>query len=154
MSDNSTESLAEFMGADVDRRRRIFAVSSLSNETPTARFVIRYNAAHATPISRYVNPGTTYDAFYLLAYAAWALGRVPIEGPALARTFARLVPPGKAIEVGPMALDFDLATGEAPSDFALVCPDVGADGSAAGDLESGVYYRAATKRIEGKVRCP
>lgn len=176
VGDNSTVELASFVGKNADRRHRVFAITSVSNDTPTARFVIRYNAAHPKPVTRNFNPAATYDAFYLLAYATFALGDAPVDGASLARVFARLMPPGRAIEVGPMsifegitalasgeridlrgasmALDFDLSTGEAPSDFALVCPDVGADGSAAGDLESGVYYRAATKSIEGKVRCP
>ena len=176
IGDNSTMDLASFIGASADRRHRVFAITSVSNDTPTARFVIRYNAAHPKQVTRNFNPAATYDAFYLLTYATFAIGERAVDGPSLARAFARLVPPGREIEAGPMslfdgitalaageaidvrgasmALDFDLATGEAPSDFALVCPDVAAEGGVSGDLESGVYYRAATRSVEGTPRCP
>jgi hypothetical protein len=94
-----------------------------------------------------------------------------------ARAIARLVPPGAPVTTGPTqifaaisalaagesidlqgtasALDYDLATGEAPSDFALLCPDVDAAGRARGeDVESGVVYRAKEQRVEGTMRCP
>src|SRR5437867_1353066 len=106
---------------------------------------MRYNEAHKEKVQLTYNPGYTYDAFYWLAYAAFSLGSEPISGPALARAFERLVPQtgARSIEVGPTQvfdalkalrnggtidlqgtqgqLDFDLATGEAPSDFALLC---------------------------------
>lgn len=177
LSDDSTESLAPMIGASAERRRRVFAVTPPSNEAPTARFVLRYNEAHADrPVTRYVNPATSYDAVYLLAYAAFSLGVAAVDGPSLGRAFARLVPPGDAIEVGPngvfdgisalasgrsldlrgasSALDFDLATGEARVDFALVCPDVDARGRASGDHESGVFYRAAQGTVSGTLHCP
>jgi hypothetical protein len=139
-------------------------------------FVIRYNAAHAKPVTRYLNPANAYDAFYIVAYATFAVGASRVDGPAIANAFRRLVPPGKGVEVGPMglfdaiavlergdsidfrgatgALDFDPATGEAPFDFALVCADVDPRGRAAGDVEAGVYLRAASGKIEGQLRCP
>jgi hypothetical protein len=177
LSDDSTESLAPMIGASAERRRRVFAVTPPSNEAPTARFVLRYNEAHPdAPVTRYVSPAGTYDAVYLLAYAVFSLGSGPVDGPALGRAFARLVPPGDAIEVGPnglfdgisalasgrsldvrgssSALDFDLATGEARVDFALVCADVDAHGRASGDRESGVFYRTAQGTVDGTMRCP
>ncbi len=177
LSDDSTASLAAFMGASPDRRRRVFAVTPPSNESPSARFVLRYNEAHEDkPVTRYFNPATTYDAVYLLAYAVFALGDKPVDGPSLARAFARLVPTGDPIEVGPNGLfdgisalaagrsidlrgassplDFDLTTGEARTDFALVCADVDGRGRAAGDHESGVFYRTAMGVVEGSLRCP
>jgi hypothetical protein len=139
--------------------------------------VIRYNAATKEHISRTLNPGVTYDAFYLLAYASISLGNEPATGPALARAIGRLVPPGPTIEVGPTsiyeaitiltaggrvdlngvesALDLDLSTGEGPSDFALICADVDQAGHASGeDLESGVVFRAKTHILEGVLHCP
>ncbi len=176
ISDNSIQSLASFMGSDIRRRRRIFAITSVSNDMPAARFVIRYNAVHAKPVTTYFNPGAGYDAFYMLAYASFAIDSARFDGPALARNFTRLLPPGRSIEVGPMAvfdaisalergetidlrgvsnpLDFDPKTGEGATDFALVCASVDALGRAKGDLESGVYYRTASMKVDGVLRCP
>jgi serine/threonine-protein kinase len=177
LSDDSTESLAPMIGASAERRRRVFAVTPPSNEAPTARFVLRYNEAHPdAPVTGYVNPAGSYDAVYLLAYAAFSLGTAAVDGPSLGRAFARLVPPGDPLEVGPngvfdgisalasgrsldlrgasSALDFDLATGEARVDFALVCPDVDARGRASGDRESGIFYRTAQGTVDGTLRCP
>jgi len=123
-----------------------------------------------------INPSPTYDAFYLLAYATFALGDAPVKGPALARAFDRLLPPGEPIEVGPTSmfdalsalaagrtidldgaashLDFDRTKGEAPSDFSLNCAAVDEHGRAHGEVESGVHYRAREGRLEGTLRCP
>ncbi len=160
-----------------DRRRRLFAIAPPSNSLPNARFVIRYDEAGRRPVSRERNPASSYDAFYLLAYGVLALGKdEPVSGAAIARTFARLVPPGRTTEVGPentiealgvlrsggsidlegaqSGLDFDLTSGEAPSDFALLCPSVGPDGGASGDgVESGAVYRAKSRRTEGAIHC-
>jgi ABC-type branched-subunit amino acid transport system substrate-binding protein len=170
-----TSPLASFVGKSADRRHRVFSVLSPSNSTPNARFVIRYNQDRHEPVSRAFNPGTSYDAFYLLAYGTFALGADgPITGSSIARAFARLVPPGKAIEVGPPSvldalgvlssggqvdlegtasgLDFDLTTGEAPSDFVLLSPAIGKDGTPSGeDIESGPVYRATAHHSEGSV---
>jgi hypothetical protein len=174
---DSTARFASFIDGD-DRRRRVLAVLSPSNSSPNARFVIRYNQARATPVTRMDNPSPSYDAFYLTAYGVFALGAgEPVSGTAIARGFARLVPPGKPLEVGPTnvlealailrgggrfdlegaasGLDFDLVTGEAPSDFTLLCAAPGKSGTAAAeDVETGVVYRAKTQRTEGVFRCP
>jgi hypothetical protein len=144
---------------------------------PNARFVIRYNQTHARQVTRALNPGTSYDAIYLLGYAVFALRDEAVSGAALAHAFARLIPPGRPIEVGSTnvfealtllgagqsidlqgtqtGLDFDLATGEAPSDFALTCAGIDRSGQAAGeDVESGVVFRASARRTEGALRCP
>jgi serine/threonine protein kinase/ABC-type branched-subunit amino acid transport system substrate-binding protein len=167
-----------FIGASAERRRRVFSIESLSNSMPNARFVLRYNQAHPDhPVSRTLNPGPSYDAFYLLALAAIAAREKPETGAALADAFPRLLPPGEAIEVGPAnvyqalsrllgggaidlqgtqsALDLDRATGECPSDFALLCAAVDRGGRANGeDVESGVVFRSATRKVEGVASCP
>ncbi len=173
----SLDQYATYLGRSVDRRRRLFGIQSVSGSAVNARFVMRYNAAHSDKVQLTLNPGNAYDAFYLLAYAAFAIGAERVSGAALARAFARLVPPGRPIEVGPTpvfdaltvlatggtidlegtqsALDFDLTTGEAPSDFALLCAAIDRDGGANGeDVESGVVFRSAPRRIEGAPRCP
>ncbi len=120
-----------------------------------------------------VDPSPTpYDAFYVLAYAAIAVGDEPISGRTLARAIRRLVAPGEPIEVGPAGiypalkvlarggtidlrgsltnLDFDPETGDATADFAVFCVDV-----AAGELiESGGWYDATSGEIRGTMRCP
>jgi serine/threonine-protein kinase len=168
---------AGYLGASVERRRRIFEVLSESTSANNARFVARYNAAHQERVTLTTNPSSTYDAVYLLAYSAFALASEPVTGPSLARTIARLVPPGDPIDVGPTeifdalklldtkgrfdlqgaatGLDFDLAIGQATADFALVCPSVDSAGRATGDgVDSGLVVRARAQHVEGTVRCP
>jgi len=152
-------------------------LESLSGSIENARFVLRYNETFADKVTRTINAGASYDAFYLLAYAAFALGRQPVTGPALAQAFGRLTGAGRRISVGPSdvfdaltaldrgddvnlegtqsGLDLDLNTGNDPSDFAVLCSDVDATGRATGqDLESGVVYQASTRRLAGALKCP
>jgi branched-chain amino acid transport system substrate-binding protein len=174
---DGTAGVAPLLVSD-DLRRRVLAVLSPSNSAPNARFVIRYNQARAVPVTRMNNPSPSYDAFYLVAYGIFALGPgEAVTGSAIARGFARLVPPGKALEVGPTnvleafailggggrfdlegaasGLDFDLATGEAPSDFTLLCAAPAKNGKPSGqDAETGAVYRAKTGRTEGTFQCP
>ncbi len=176
MINGSPSSLKAFIDGQKDRRRRVFGIVSPSASMPNARFVIRYNAANAAQVTRELNPASTYDAMYLLAYASAASPKVPIRGPVLAKAFGRLVGAGSAIEVGPSqlfqgigrlnegepinlegamgSLDFDLRTGDWPSDFVLLCARRGADGKVDGDLETGLVYRAHTRAVEGELRCP
>jgi branched-chain amino acid transport system substrate-binding protein len=161
-----------------ERRARMFSIESTSTSAANAQFVFRYNEAHhERQVSRSVNYGSAYDAFYLLAYGVFALGNAPVTGPVLARAFGRLLPPGLPIDVGPAqvfealaalaaggqidldgtntALDFNLATGEAPSDFALECAGVDSAGNVTGEnVESGLVYRAKTRAVEGTMACP
>jgi ABC-type branched-subunit amino acid transport system substrate-binding protein len=170
-------SFASYLGANVDRRRRLLVISPQSPPTAGGRFVLRYNDAHTAKLSPKVDPGSSYDAFYLLAYGAFALGDRRTTGTDLARAFGRLVPPGPEVEVGPAHvlealkhlnagasidlrgasgdLDFDPKRGEAPADFSLVCPDVDAQGRATGELvESGALLRANAPRVVGELKCP
>ena len=169
--------MKEFIGRSADRRHRVFSIQAASRSLANARFVIRYNEAHADKVTRVLNPGVSYDAFYLLAYATFALGREAVTGPSLARAFERLLPPGPPIEVGPTnvyealghlsttgridlqgewtALDFDPKTGEGPADFVLACAGVDESGSASGEsVESGVAFGAKANVLEGSLRCP
>ena len=178
MVDSNTAPLAAFIGASAERRHRVFAVSAVPNSTPMARFVIRYNQARHKDLTRDSNPGSSYDAFYLLSYASFALPwGTPVTGVTLASRFSQLVGPGKSIEVGPTevfdaltilssggtidlegiatGLDFDFSTGETPSDFALFCPAIDDRGRANGeDAESGVVYYRKTRRADGSLKCP
>jgi branched-chain amino acid transport system substrate-binding protein len=170
--------LAPFIGSSEERRRRAFGVTSSSSSTANARFVIRYNQARRVPVTRSTNPSSSYDAFYLLAYASFSLPPDErVTGVALATRFARLLGPGRSIEAGPTdifaaldllsigktidlegvasGLDFDPSTGEAPCDFSLDCPGVDEHGRLLNeDVESGVTYRARERRADGALRCP
>jgi hypothetical protein len=173
---SSPETFAPFIGTSADRRHRVYTVDSSSDSVPNARFVLRYNERHEKHATRVMNGGEGYDAFYLLAYASFALGNGPVTGTELAKAFGRLVGPGRSIVVGPSdvfdaltaldrgdsidlegthsGLDFDLNTGDAPSDFVLLCSGVDATGHATGEVESGIVYEAATRKLAGVLRCP
>jgi len=172
----STSVFDSYIGASAERRRRVFGVESVSETAENARFVFRYNAAYAPPVTRLFNPSTSYDAFYLAAFATFALGSETPSGTAIAQSFARLIGPGAAIDVGPAgvldavsalaagaridlrgsatSLDFDLATGEPKVDFVLVCPDIDDKGLAAGDVDTGLLFRSSARTLTGQLRCP
>ncbi len=175
LASDTTDIVAPFIGKSAERRHRIFGVVSVTR-TPEARFVIRFNAAHARQVTRSINPGMSYDALYVLAYATFALGDQAVDGPSLAGAIERLIPPGRRVESGPTdlfdaltelsqgkhvdldgpsgSLDFNPKTGESASDFALLCPALDAQGAASHDVESGVVFRAGAKGAEGKMKCP
>jgi hypothetical protein len=137
---------------------------------------MHYNQAFRENVTRTLSPNTAYDAFYVLAYAVYALGDQPVTGTSIAQAIGRLLPPGKAIEVGPSnifeafntlrsgqnidlvgasgSLDFDVTTGQAPTDDVILC--VGADdkGNASDSVESGLVYDATASKLVGRLRCP
>jgi hypothetical protein len=166
-----------FAGRDPGKRHRFFAVSNVSSTPTNAKLVLRYNLAFpGEPVARTEAPQPSYDAFYMLAYATYALGDGAVTGPALARALERLLPPGPKIDVGPAgifaafdalragdridlngalgALDFDTTKGEAPVDYGIVCLGVDDHGHAAPAVDSGLVYDATAKRLVGAMRCP
>jgi hypothetical protein len=169
----------DFAGQDPSRRRRFFAATNVSTTMTNAALVLRYNLAFpAEPIIRTEAPQPSYDAFYVLAYGLYALGDGAVSGPALSGAIGRLLPPGRRVDVGPAhifdafetlrsdptahvdlggaigSLDFDPATGEAPIDYAIVCPGVDDHGAADASVESGLVYDARAKKLVGALRCP
>ncbi len=169
--------VAAFEGKDATRRHRFFGVTNMSTRMPNAQLVLRYNLAFPDePVTRTIAPQPSYDAFYILAYAALSLGDAPVTGPSLSRALARMLPPGRHVDVGPAGifdafaalragdhvdlsgalgeLDFDPATGEAPVDYAIVCPGVDDRGAAGESVESGLVYDATNKKLTGTMRCP
>ena len=70
-------SLASFIGTSRERRKRVFSIITVSTQTANARFVMRFDAVHPGQATRSINPGATYDAFYLLAYGAYAASSPP-----------------------------------------------------------------------------
>jgi hypothetical protein len=120
-------------------------------------------------------PAQPYDAFYLLAFAAFAAKEPSGDGIALASAFPLLMPPAPAIAVGPSNLlevlnrlargerialdgasalvDLDLATGERRSDFEVLCPGV-SGGRTSGPVASGLRYDHVRHVLDGKRACP
>ncbi len=170
------EAFQAFVGTSAEKRRRFFGLTPPSSTPANSKFTIRYNETFSPKVTTTTSPASPYDSFYLLAYAAFIVGDAPITGVSLARAFERLVPPGRPIDVGSTgifdafsalragdrvdlrgafsSLDFDLATGEARSSFAVLCVAPGADGGASDDLESGLVFDATSGRLEGRMRCP
>jgi hypothetical protein len=169
--------LLAFIGASKDRRRRFFGITPASSTPTNLQFVTHYNEVFPDPITLTINPNASYDAFYLLAYATYAIpGVEPVTGERLARAFGKLVPPGRPINVGLAdiyeayaalskdesidltgatgKLDFDLATGESAFDMAILCAGVDRDGKASDGIESGLVYSVASHRLEGTMHCP
>jgi hypothetical protein len=166
----------ELIAATPDLRRRFFAVTTVSETGTNARFVTHYNETFPGKVTRMRGPNTSYDAFYLLAYATYTIpDGEKLTAARLARGFGKLVPPGRAIEVGLAGihdaydalsrdgsidlvgsagpLDLDPATGESAFDLAILC--VGIDGRGAAEVsESGLVYIAASRKLEGTMRCP
>ena len=174
---NSLEGQAffEFIGARAERRRRFFGVAAPSTSIANVKFTMHYNEEYSSHVSIDASPASAYDAFYVLAYAAYAVGDRPVTGVALAEAIARLVPPGKRIEVGPYqiydafetlrgggnidlegagsTLDFELASGDTTSDYVVLCVEADAKGRATGTKESGLVYDAHTRALTGAMRC-
>jgi ABC-type branched-subunit amino acid transport system substrate-binding protein len=169
--------LLDVVGTQAELRKRFLSLTLVSTTQVNARFVLHYNDTFEDKISRASAPNTSYDAFYLLAYAIYTRGaNEPITGESLAAAFQRLIPPGAPVDATPTSildgvtrirrgesidvqgatgkLDFDLRSGEALSDVAVLCVDVDSGGRAVGSIESGVVYDVTTKRLEGTLRCP
>jgi branched-chain amino acid transport system substrate-binding protein len=168
--------LFPFVGRSVARRRRFFGLTNVSTTTANARLVTHFNETFADKVTRTATPNGSYDAFYLLAYGVVALGDEPVTGPSLSRAIGRLLPPGKPVDVGPLAildglgalrgganidlegtighLDFDPATGEAPVDMAILCVGVDRTGVATEGIESGMVYDAHADKLVGELACP
>jgi branched-chain amino acid transport system substrate-binding protein len=141
-----------------------------------AKFTMRYDETFTEQVTVNNSPAGTYDAAYVLAYAAAALGDEPITGSSLSRAIARLLPPGDPVDVGPTrildaldllhagknidlrgangTLDFDLSNGEPAADSIIQCAAVDAAGKVTGGIDSGLAYDAASHSLLGQMRCP
>jgi serine/threonine protein kinase len=168
--------LFPFLGKSADRRHRFFGLTSVSTTPNNARLVAHFNETFPDKVTRTATPNGSYDAFYVLAYASLAVGEARVTGPSLSIAFKRLEPPGRPLDVGPLAildgygalargenvdldgalghLDFDPATGEAPVDMAILCADVDRHGVAFDGIESGVIYDARESVLKGALSCP
>ena len=81
---------AALIGKDASRRRRFFGITSVSTIETNAKFVTHYNESFTDKITRTTAPNTSYDAFYLLAYAVHVTAaRAPRGATSRARASAR-----------------------------------------------------------------
>jgi branched-chain amino acid transport system substrate-binding protein len=166
------------LGSDADLRSRVLGTSPGSTSPLYDKFQSRYRATFTDGTSPDQYAASSFDATYLLAYAAAQIGKAPLTGAALAKGLTHMVPPGTAIDVGPEKindafdalavsatanidfngasgpLDFDVSTGEADADIVVWCADVDASGTAIGFKRSGMHYSAATKTLTGTPSCP
>jgi branched-chain amino acid transport system substrate-binding protein len=166
------EADASRVGRSPEAHARFLSITPVTSTSVNARFVLHFNEGAPRTVTREMAPNSDYDSFYLLAYAAYATKERPITGPALARSLGRLLPPGKAIDVGPAgifdaysllrrgenidlngafgSLDFDVTTGEVPFDYAIVC----VSGEPPRSVESGLVFRSADAQFQGAMHCP
>jgi hypothetical protein len=171
-------SLGPVLQRDPEARKRIFGIDMRSDTAVIAKFVVRHNEVFPT-MKTTAAEGTfaPYDSFYVLAYAAAALGQQPITGVGLAGAIHRLLPPGESVEVGPAGiygglaalaagknidlegtattLDFDQETGDATATFSIYCMALGGPGGApAHVVDSGVHFDVKTLKLTGALHCP
>jgi hypothetical protein len=176
MVSSGVDIFASLLGKSVERRRRYFATQAPANTMANAKFTMRYNEVFREQVTINNSPAGTYDAAYLLAYAAAALGSTPLTGSGLARAIGRLVPPGPPLDLGPThildvlellrqgrnvdlhgangTLDFDLASGEPAADSVIQCVGVDENGAANDGIDSGLYYDSSSKTLRGEMHCP
>jgi len=163
--------LLDAVAADNALRKRIRgsvpAVSRTSGNFKS--FVFKYEGAFGSPAPSVFGMAGSYDSVFLLGYAVAAAGPRPITGDELQKGFARLVT-GATVDAGGTSmntglraltdpgnfdfegasgpLDFDLATGEAPSNIDVWC--IKKDGTGRPVfLPSGRLYDAKTSKMTG-----
>jgi len=158
-----------------DLGRRTLRLDAAPSEV-IAKFVLRYNEVFPRHVDVTAATLAPYDAFYLIAYAAASLGDRPITGTALGAAMARLGPGGERVDVGrggihkafyalaagtnidlqggQTSLDFDPVTGDPALDFTIYCASAGNDAQPPHQLDTGLVFRAQSRKLEGTFRCP
>jgi len=156
--------------------KRVFSIDFPSSGAPIVRFALRYNELFSPRVTPATAPSSPYDAFYLFAYAAAAVGDKQLTGAAIARAIARLQPPGEAIDVGPgniypaflalstgrnidlrgtaTSMDLDPETGDTTADLALFCVAPSTSTDPARQIESGLVWDSRSRALVGTSRCP
>ncbi len=135
-----------------DLRKRILGVTYGSNSKAYLQFRTNFVASQPNDVSPdAIDANTTYDAFYVAAYAVASIGAQPLTGANIAAGIANLVPPAgqTKITVGPSdinqaltlltqgqkinlegtsgPLDFNLQTGDVAQENQVWCIPLGKD---------------------------
>jgi len=140
-------------------------------------FNVAYKEAYGADSVLSYGMAGTYDIGYMITYALTASKGAPVTGTDLAKNMALLTGGTQKIDVGPTglprgmeamlkgekidfngasgALDFDVATGEAPSDYGIWCVKVDPNNNARVYEEAtGQSYSAASGTLTGTFSCP
>lgn len=169
------DALWGYVGTNDALRKRISGsvpgtTSSLFNAFRN-KYISKYGAAGPGGPDVFGAAGA-YDATYLLAYAAVANAANPETGPNLVAALKRMVGPENPIDVGPAnisaafqklsvadakidftgssgPLNFDVDTGEAPSDVQIWCLPTDPNGAADVGTFSSIYLDAASLTLQG-----
>ena len=166
--------LAPLFEKEPERRHRFLGLTSPYTDA-SAKLTRRYNAAFDARVEEAQIAAQAYDAFYLLAFAAFATKERRPDGEALARTFPGLMARVPPLALGPSALldafnhisrgegialdgasgliDLDLETGERRSDLDVICPGF-SHGRVVGTAASGLRYDHVERALKGRMRCP
>lgn len=146
--------------------------------TPLAQqfFNFGYKGAFGNDSTLAYGMAGTYDIAYMLTYAIAATKGGPVDGTTLAKNMGLLVGGTQIVDVGSASLpkgleamrraekvdfngasgplDFDLATGEAPSDYSVWCVAIDPNTAKAIFLEStGLTYSAKDTKLVGTFSC-
>jgi len=167
------QELSDLVGTNNDLRLRVRGTVPGTGNSLYNAFLGWYQGAvtDGTSPDAFGTAGA-YDATYLIAYSIVSLGGQPLTGSSIAAGFGKLVPPGSPVSVGSTnindafaklsagenidfngasgPLDFDLSTGEAPSDIQVWCLPRMPDGKAGPGTNSGQFYNAATGQLQGE----
>lgn len=147
--------------------------------TPLAQtfFNVAYKEAYGADSVLSYGMAGTYDIGYMVTYALTASKGAPVTGTDLAKNMALLTGGTQKIDVGSTGLskgmeamlkgekidfngasgplDFDVATGEAPSDYGIWCVKVDPNNNARVFEEAtGQSYSASTSALTGTFSCP
>lgn len=169
------EKLFRFLGKDSERRKRFLSFTPAYATPANVGFTARYNEAFTPKVALASSPAAPYDSLYMIAYAAMAAGEQPLTGRTLARSVARLLPPGSPVDVGPSGissvmslfrsgqnvdlqgayapLDFDPLTGESDANFSILCIGVDKSGRATESVDSGLTYEGRARSLVGTYDC-
>jgi hypothetical protein len=168
------------IGTTTDLRKRVFGTIPGTDNAIFKLFRNRYNAFVKDGTTADVGgTAATYDAFYLLMYAIAAIADKPLTGANINEGLKRLVPPGPESDPGESnintafsilasgknidyngasgPLDFDVVTGEAPSDIQIWCiptVDKTVNGAAGPGINSGIFYDATKSALSGPILDP
>ena len=157
-----------------DLRKRIRGTAPGRDSPAAGQFAFRYNSLFGGFPTAF-GTSNAYDAGYLLAYAAAAAGKRPLDGFAIRDGLQRMSQ-GKAINAGPTdinaafaelknegatidfagvsgPLNFDPATGEAGADISVWCLSGDADPTFA-DTGTFLDATATPPKMVGEYKCP